>query len=267
MLNILFNKVFKSKHSIDPLNIDFAFNVAKRLDEHRELVEDLLVNSFYLSKPEKHDWRITHLATQDDYLMYLFYLRHGQWPLDQPSLKMAGAGYYRDRPLVLGQCSHPLFVSEHGKVPSFNPSIESNISSRIPFTDIQDSITGPFNAYTSVMSQSISNIIQNCFAQNQQSSNTENRIIVFLGNPDDFIAHAIFLYAEKFLPDTQRHDLFNPHCQDRFQLASSYYHEYIASVKPCPDIEKIIHENTYSPLHLRKVFSQFNLIEFTSLRN
>ena len=52
MLNILFNKVFKSNHSIDPLNLDFAFNVAKRLDEHRELVEDLLVNSFYLSKPE-----------------------------------------------------------------------------------------------------------------------------------------------------------------------------------------------------------------------
>ena len=111
------------------------------------------------------------------------------------------------------------------------------------------------------MSQSISKIIQNCYSDNQQSSNTDRKIIVFLGNPDDFIAHAIFLYSEKLLPDTQRHDLFNPHCQDRFQLASSYYHEYIAAVKPCSDIEKLIYENTTSPLHLRKVFSHFNLLE------
>jgi hypothetical protein len=90
---------------INPGELDFARNVAKRLDEHRELVIDLVEKTDYLAG-DSTPWRISHLATQDDYLMYLFFLRYGIWP-NEPGAEQVG--YCRPRPALLGECTHPLY--------------------------------------------------------------------------------------------------------------------------------------------------------------
>ena len=82
--------------------LDYARNVAKRLDEHRELVESIAESTdLFKAKP----WHIGHMATQDDYLMRLFFLRHSQWPLiDNLHTQQ---GYVRSRPKILGKCNLP----------------------------------------------------------------------------------------------------------------------------------------------------------------
>ena len=57
-------------------HLNFAHCIGKRLDEHRELVESILNNTDLF---ERCPWHIEHMATQDDYLMRLFYLDHGFW--------------------------------------------------------------------------------------------------------------------------------------------------------------------------------------------
>lgn len=91
---------------IKPEELDFAQNVAKRLDEHRELVMDLIEQTDFLADREATPWRAGHLATQDDYLMYLFFLRYGMWP-DAPNA--VPARHCRPRPEILGTCGHPLY--------------------------------------------------------------------------------------------------------------------------------------------------------------
>ena len=81
--------------------LDFARSVAKRLDEHRETVEAISENTLFLEK----FWHVTHLATQDDYLMRLYFLRYGCWPLE--SDVTSPNGYVRPRPPILGSCRLP----------------------------------------------------------------------------------------------------------------------------------------------------------------
>jgi len=98
-----------SKEFVLRSELDFGPDVAKRLDEHRELVIDLIEKTDYLANQEATPWRSAHLATQDDYLMYIFYLRHNVWPTDTLSVETAAFGYVRPRPEILGMCKHPLF--------------------------------------------------------------------------------------------------------------------------------------------------------------
>lgn len=89
--------------------LNFGYSVAKRLDEHREIVEQIQQHTTLL---ERGYWYTAHLATQDDYLMRLFHLVHDCWPEE------AQAGYspsngtkvhpiVRSRPSVLGSCQLP----------------------------------------------------------------------------------------------------------------------------------------------------------------
>ncbi|EMC9392304.1 hypothetical protein VO419_004146 [Vibrio parahaemolyticus] len=105
---------YVKKASIDQ-QLNFARNIAKRLDEHREVVEaiekrtDLLDTAF---------WHISHLATQDDYLMRLFKLVHGHYPdtskEGQDHATFEGK-YVRPRPVILGECQLPDYVALHHK--------------------------------------------------------------------------------------------------------------------------------------------------------
>lgn len=102
------NHSIKNKFTIEVTKLDFARDVSKRLDEHRELVESIQKNTLLL---ETHPWHINHLSTQDDYLMWLFYLRNGEWPIQG---KIINGNFpvdmaVRPRPEILGQCKHPQF--------------------------------------------------------------------------------------------------------------------------------------------------------------
>lgn len=92
--------------------LNFARSVGKRLDEHRETVEAIelkttLFNDF---------WHISHMATQDDYLMRLYHLVHGCWPEDDCPNSRSGKGFQktgefvRPRPPILGPCKLPEFL-------------------------------------------------------------------------------------------------------------------------------------------------------------
>lgn len=83
--------------------LDFARTVGKRLDEHRELVESIEKTSLNKDKP----WHVTHMATQDDYLMRLYFLRHGIWPRDNGERCKITGEYVRPRPALLGSCLLP----------------------------------------------------------------------------------------------------------------------------------------------------------------
>lgn len=84
--------------------LNFARGVAKRLDEHRETVESILEKTNLLND----FWHVTHLATQDDYLMRLYYLVHNEWPKENVH---GVGGYVRKRPDILGKCNLPEFSS------------------------------------------------------------------------------------------------------------------------------------------------------------
>jgi hypothetical protein len=80
-------------------SLDFAQSVGKRLDEHRETVEAIQEETSLF----EDFWRVDHLATQDDYLMRLYFLRHGTWPDDTMTDQRNGE-WVRARPAVLGRC-------------------------------------------------------------------------------------------------------------------------------------------------------------------
>lgn len=85
--------------------LDYACSVGKRLDEHREIVEQIgSTTRLFAQKP----WHINHMATQDDYLMRLFFMVHGIWP-DDPDIRKVSmtGGRVRARPFILGVCGLP----------------------------------------------------------------------------------------------------------------------------------------------------------------
>ncbi|MCR9929843.1 hypothetical protein [Vibrio parahaemolyticus] len=87
--------------------LNFARSVAKRLDEHREVVEAIENNTSFF---QTHPWHANHLAIQDDYLMRLFKLVHGHFPdtSEQGQDKAAfEEKFVRARPSVLGECQLP----------------------------------------------------------------------------------------------------------------------------------------------------------------
>ncbi|WP_321874627.1 hypothetical protein [Burkholderia ubonensis] len=88
--------------------LNFARSVAKRLDEHREVVEAMTESTDFL---DRNPWHAGHLATQDDYLMRLYFIVHGDWP-DERNWKRGefpenGREYVRARPSILGDCRLP----------------------------------------------------------------------------------------------------------------------------------------------------------------
>lgn len=103
----------KQEKKIPVSELDFARNVAKRLDEHRELVQSIEQNTSLL---KTHRWHIGHLATQDDYLMWLFFLRYGEWPISGKFIDGNNCGFrvdfaVRQRPEILGECRHPNYTN------------------------------------------------------------------------------------------------------------------------------------------------------------
>lgn len=97
---------YVKKATIDE-QLNFARSVAKRLDEHREVVEAIEKRTELL---DTAFWHIGHLATQDDYLMRLFKLVHGHYPdtskEGQNNAAFEGK-FVRPRPVILGECQLP----------------------------------------------------------------------------------------------------------------------------------------------------------------
>lgn len=105
IIDALFNKLGYVKQEDLNEKLNFARSVAKRLDEHREIVEAIERKTSLFDD----DWYISHLATQDDYLMRLFFMVHGLWP-DSLSDGSAISERVRNRPLILGECGLPEYT-------------------------------------------------------------------------------------------------------------------------------------------------------------
>jgi hypothetical protein len=114
MLNYLLARfgLVRLKDVRDQLN--FARTVGKRLDEHREVVEQIEQQTSLLREAW---WHAGHMATQDDYLMRLYYLVHGTWPEDAPTTpagRQVSGEVVRARPSILGPCRLPEYESKNG---------------------------------------------------------------------------------------------------------------------------------------------------------
>lgn len=106
MLDALADKLGFVRKSHVIRNLQFARSVGKRLDEHREVVEAIEAKTFLFNKNEGCWWHACHMATQDDYLMRLYYMVHGCWP-DDSTVHQRNGEVVRPRPVVLGECSLP----------------------------------------------------------------------------------------------------------------------------------------------------------------
>jgi hypothetical protein len=96
-IDYLFKKIGYIRISSVINQLDYARDVAKRLDEHRETVEAIQ------SKTKLFDdwWHVSHMSTQDDYLMRLFYMTNGFWPDSKESGMIFSI---RPRPKILKEC-------------------------------------------------------------------------------------------------------------------------------------------------------------------
>ncbi|ECS2986249.1 hypothetical protein F9V60_22490 [Salmonella enterica subsp. enterica serovar Virchow] len=117
----MFKKLFGrriggSSEIIEKLN--FARSVGKRLDEHREVVEAIERETNFFHEPTTK-WHLAHMATQDDYLMRLYFIVHKCWPDEALGAKkkmQTNGEYVRPRPLILGPCGLPEYTpSKRGK--------------------------------------------------------------------------------------------------------------------------------------------------------
>lgn len=85
--------------------LQFARSVGKRLDEHREVVEQIERSTTFF---HEHPWHAGHMGTQDDYLMRLYHLVYGCWPDDSINNERQPTGEsVRPRPAILGPCWLP----------------------------------------------------------------------------------------------------------------------------------------------------------------
>ncbi|RYE51380.1 MAG: hypothetical protein EOP48_18315 [Sphingobacteriales bacterium] len=166
--------------------------------------------------------------------MYLFYLRHGTWPLDKISPTL---GFYRARPKILGGCEHPLFIREFGS------------HDTIPFDDNPEF----FQAYESNIRRSIGEVIQTCFKGFARSIGRDAESISIPDKPGDFITQAIHLYAKRVSPETAC--VFSSDGVNSFSQACLYYENIISKIEPYNPIAFLIEEIKHSPTHLSKVFA------------
>lgn len=89
----------------ETLDQGFGMSIAKRLDEHREVVEEIERHTGLLSSGY---WHAVHLASQDDYLMRVYHLVHGQWPEQSSQYGI----FPRRRPAALGECELPEYTRD-----------------------------------------------------------------------------------------------------------------------------------------------------------
>lgn len=100
ILDLLFKKMGYIKKSHLNKQLNFACNVSKRLDEHRETVEAIQSKTTLFNDY----WHINHMATQDDYLMRLYFMVNGYWPENRCEV--------RERPEILGCCKLPEYPDD-----------------------------------------------------------------------------------------------------------------------------------------------------------
>lgn len=86
--------------------LQFARNISKRLDEHREVVEQIQSQTNLFTECP---WHVGHMATQDDYLMRIYRMVHGAWPdhPDEVKRQYWHGESIRQRPRLLGGCGLP----------------------------------------------------------------------------------------------------------------------------------------------------------------
>lgn len=111
MLNFIFQKMGYVKKSKIKEQLNYGRSVGKRLDEHRELVENLEKAGFF----EEYFWCVGHTAIQDDYLMRLYFIVHECWPdenLGEKRIKQITGEYVRKRPEILGKCHLPEYPQQ-----------------------------------------------------------------------------------------------------------------------------------------------------------
>lgn len=102
--------------------LNYGFSVGKRLDEHREEVEAIASKTTLFTEW----WHVSHAAIQDDYLMRLYYMVHGQWPSDDSTQKwQTTREHVRPRPSVLGPCSLPEYPYASPRQSSSRPASPS----------------------------------------------------------------------------------------------------------------------------------------------
>ncbi|TOA68097.1 hypothetical protein [Vibrio parahaemolyticus] len=104
VLDIILAKAGVVRKKVVDEQLNFACNAAKRLDEHRELVESIQNRTGLF---EQYDWHIGHMATQDDYLMRIYHMVNEKWPTRE-SMEY---GYVRARPEILGPCQLPEYLA------------------------------------------------------------------------------------------------------------------------------------------------------------
>ena len=109
ILDIVFKKLGYVKLDAIKEQLNFAPTVGKRLDEHREIVEAIERKTSLLND----EWHVSHLSTQDDYLMRLFFMAHGRWP-DGKNVR-ALSERVRKRPTVLDECQLPEYRKSNNR--------------------------------------------------------------------------------------------------------------------------------------------------------
>lgn len=87
-------------------HLDYGPSVAKRLDEHRELVEAIASKTNLF---QYEYWHAEHLAMQDDYLMRIFHVVHGRWPVCLHNDR-SRSDLVRPRPSILRPCRLPDYI-------------------------------------------------------------------------------------------------------------------------------------------------------------
>jgi len=94
--------------------LNFAYSIGKRLDEHRETIEAIELETDFF---QRGFWRHEHAATQDDYLMRIYWMVHGFWPDSQTAY--ARGEQVRPRPAALRPCGLPEYpCGEDGAPPA-----------------------------------------------------------------------------------------------------------------------------------------------------
>lgn len=90
---------FVRKSSVDDY-LNWGYNISKRIDEHREDFETVSANSDLMTQPE-FEYLIGHYATQDDYLLKVYFFIYGAFPPSKVDSCLHGS--IRARPVEFGQ--------------------------------------------------------------------------------------------------------------------------------------------------------------------